>query len=143
MVHACGDFVAAPGDELTQRTLPTFFQVLELLLAAGVTTVAEAAFQDRIWRPHLQPLGGLADIRVVHCHVVAETAWARIQRRQDENPTRRAHAAETDLLDQQMRSLAHDGFQRVQLDVPEIEVDTSTDYRPALDEIVAFVNAGR
>jgi hypothetical protein len=28
------------------RTLPAFFGVLELLLAAGVTTVAKAAFQD-------------------------------------------------------------------------------------------------
>jgi predicted kinase len=46
MVHAAGDFVPAPGDELTMRTLPTFFQVLELLLRAGVTTVAEAAFQS-------------------------------------------------------------------------------------------------
>ncbi|GAA2706369.1 hypothetical protein ACFY2R_27710 [Micromonospora olivasterospora] len=50
MVHA-GDFTAAPSDELTLRTLPTFFTVLQLLLTAGVTTVAEAAFQDRLWRP--------------------------------------------------------------------------------------------
>ena len=28
------------------RTLPVFFGVLELLLRAGVTTVAEAAFQE-------------------------------------------------------------------------------------------------
>jgi predicted kinase len=142
MVHATGDFVAAPSDELTLRTLPTFFRVLELLLNAGVTTVAEAAFQDRLWRPSLQPLGGLADIRVVHCQVLAETAWARIQRRQDENPRRRAHA-DAYLTDQHVHSLGHHGFDRVQLDVPEIEVDTSDDYRPALDEIVAFVNAGR
>ena len=42
MVHARGGheagFVAAPGDELTARTLPVFFGVLEVLLRAGVTT---------------------------------------------------------------------------------------------------------
>ncbi|MEW2386061.1 hypothetical protein AB0873_28775 [Micromonospora sp. NPDC047707] len=81
MVHAAGDFSAAPSDELTLRTLPTFFQVLELLLTAGVTTVAEAAFQHRLWRPHLRPLGGLADIRVVHCQIAAEMAWDRIQQK--------------------------------------------------------------
>jgi len=142
MVHATDNFVAAPGDELTLRTLPTFFQVLELLLGAGVTTVAEAAFQDRVWRPRLRPLHGLADIRVVHCQVTAETAGARIHRRHGENPTRRAHADPHHIADQ-TRAASHDGFQRVQLDVPEIEVDTSDGYRPAIDEIITFLNAGR
>lgn len=142
MVHATGGFVAAPSDELTRRTLPTFFQVLQLLLRAGVTTVAEAAFQDRVWRPRLQPLGEIANIRVVHCQVTAETALARIRRRREENPARRAHA-DSSLRDRAVHALGHDGFDRVQLDVAELEVDTSNDYRPGLDEIVAFANAGR
>ncbi len=66
MVVTATDFVAGPGDELTMRTLPVFFGVLDLLLRAGVTTVAEAAFQDRVWRPRLEALGGLASIRIVH-----------------------------------------------------------------------------
>jgi predicted kinase len=139
MVHAIGDVA---GDDLNLRTLPAFFQVLELLLGAGVTTVAEAAFQDRIWRPRLHPLRGLADVRIVHCQVTAETARDRIQRRLDENPTRRAHA-DTHLVARQAHTAGHDSFHRVQLDVPEIEVDTSGGYRPTLDEIVAFVDAGR
>jgi predicted kinase len=142
MVHATGEFVAAPSDELTLRTLPTFFQVLKLLLNAGVTTVAEAAFQDRVWRPRLQPLGEIANIRLVHCHVTAETALARIRRRQEENSARRAHA-DSYLSDREVHAVGHDGFDRVQLDVPELEVNTSDDYRPGLDEIVAFANAGR
>ncbi len=142
MVHAAGDFVAAPSDELTLRTLPTFFQVLELLLAAGVTTVAEAAFQDQLWRPRLHPLAELADIRIVHCHVPADVAWARIRRRQTENPVRRAHA-DTHLADPHAHTAVHDGFERIRLDVPEIEVDTCEGYRPGLDESVAFANAGR
>lgn len=142
MVHAIGDFTAAPSDELTLRTLPTFFQVLELLLAAGATTVAEAAFQDRLWRPYLLPLVGLADIRVVHCQIPAEVAWDRIQRRHGENPTRRAHA-DAYLVDHHRHTDRHDGFDRVRLDVPELDVDTSDGYRPGLGEIVAFINAGR
>jgi len=142
MVHATGDFVAAPSDELTLRTLPTFFQVLELLIGAGVTTVAEAAFQDRIWRPRLLPLCGLADIRVVHCLVTAETAGDRIRRRRSENPTRRAHA-DAHRVDRRAYAASHDGFDRVRLDVPQIEVDTGDGYRPTLDEIVAFLAGGR
>ncbi|GAA1737615.1 AAA family ATPase [Luedemannella helvata] len=140
MVHTAGDFVPAPGDELTMRTLPTFFQVLRVLVSAGVTTVADAAFQDRVWRPHLEPLTRLADLRVIHCHVPARTAYARIQRRQAENPTRRAHV-DTPLADREVQASAHDGFDRVRLDVPELDVDTSDGYRPGLDEIVAFVSS--
>jgi predicted kinase len=142
MAHAVGAFVGAPGDELTLRTLPTFFQVLEVLLTAGVTTVAEAAFQDRVWRPRLQPLGELARIRVVHCHVTAATALARIRRRQQENPARRAHV-DSSRTDGAVHAAGHDGFVRLRLDVPELDVDTSDGYRPGLDEIVAFANGGR
>ncbi|SCG55278.1 AAA family ATPase [Micromonospora halophytica] len=142
IVHAADDVAAAPADELSLRTLPTFFQVLQVLLAAGVTTVAEAAFQDRLWRPHLHPLRALADVRVVHCQVTAAAAWSRIHRRRDENPVRRAHA-DAFLVDPRVHSAGHDRFDRVRLGVPEIEVDTGDGYRPGLDEIVAFVNAGR
>ncbi|MFI1197492.1 AAA family ATPase [Micromonospora sp. NPDC020750] len=142
MVHAAGDFIAAPSDALTLRTLPTFFQVLELLLTSGVTTVAEAAFQDRLWRPHLRPLAGLADIRVVHCQIAAGIAWDRIRQRQNENPARRAHA-DASLGEQQVHAVGHGSFDRVRLDVPELEVDTSDGYRPGLDEIADFVQLGR
>ena len=140
MVHTTPNFVAAPGDELTRRTLPVFFGVLDLLLRAGVTTVAEAAFQDRVWRPRLEPFHGLARIRVVHAVVTADVAVERIMRRKAENPLRRAHA---DLAngDAAARARSHNAFDRVSIDAPCIEVDTTDGYRPALSDIVAFVNA--
>ena len=92
MVHATPGFVSGPTDELTMRTLPAFFGVLELLLAAGVTTVAEAAFQDRIWRPRLEPLLPLARTRIVHCIVDPGVAFQRIVRRGEANAVRAAHA---------------------------------------------------
>jgi predicted kinase len=133
MVHATPGFEARPGDKLTLRTLPTFFNVLELLLAAGVTVVAEAAFQDRVWRPHLEPLRKLAKVRVVHCVVSTEVARQRQVRRLADNPLRRAHADSP---------TAPQEFVRVALEVPEIEVDTTDGYSPGLDEIVAFINGG-
>src|SRR4051794_5765099 len=70
MVHATPEVA---NQELSVRALPVFFQMLELLVRAGVTTVAEAAFQDRLWRPGLERVHGLARIRIVHCTVDAET----------------------------------------------------------------------
>jgi predicted kinase len=92
MAHPNPGFVAAAGDELTMRTLPIFFGAVELLLRAGVTTVAEAAFQDHIWRPRLEPLRDLARLRIVHRVVAHDVAFRRIVQRGQDNPVRRVHA---------------------------------------------------
>lgn len=139
MVQAARGFVPGPGDELTMRTLPTFFGVLELLLRAGVTTVAEAAFQDRLWHPGLEPLQGLAQIRIVHCTVDAERAFRRQLHRKENDPLRQAHA-DPGPHDAAEHALRHNAFDRVSLDVPWIEVNTTDGYRPGLGEIVAFAN---
>jgi hypothetical protein len=139
MVHASPGFVPGPGDELTARTLPTFFGVLELLLTAGVTTVAEAAFQDRIWRPRLTPLLPLARLRIVHCVVAPETAFHRIVRRGEVSSVRAAHA-DPGPADEADRIRRHLEFDRVSLDAPWIEVDTTSGYRPGIDQVAAFVN---
>jgi predicted kinase len=149
MVHATlgsgTSFVAGPGDELTARTLPVFFGVLEVLLKAGVTTVAEAAFQDHVWRPRLVPLLSLAELRIVHCMVDADVAFRRALRRAQDNPLRRAHAdpAPEDPEDphtQAEHRLHYHAYRRISLDAPALEVDTTDGYRPGLDQIVAFVN---
>jgi predicted kinase len=141
MVHGTPDFVAGPGDELTARTLPVFFGVLDLLLRAGVTTVAEAAFQDKVWRPGLQPLLGLCQLRIVHCVVDADVAVSRALHRREQDPLRRAHA-DPDADDAAEHALRHRAFDRVRLE-PWIEVDTSDGYSPGLAEIVAFVHASQ
>jgi predicted kinase len=92
MAHSSPGLVPGPGDELTMRTLPVFFGVLELLLRAGVTTIADAAFQDRVWRPHLEPFGDLAQLRIVHCVVTHDVAFRRVLERGQDNPVRRVHA---------------------------------------------------
>ena len=138
MVHNTPGFVPSQGDELTRRTLPVFFGVLELLLRAGVTTVAEAAFQDKVWRPRLEPLRSLARIRIVHCTVDADLAFERNLRRGQENRLRLAHA-DPGPLDAAGHHRTHHAFDRVSL-APWLDVDTTDGYRPGFSQIVAFVN---
>jgi predicted kinase len=138
MVHALrGEFEPAAGDPLTVRTLTTFFDVLRVLIDAGSTVVAEAAFQDRLWREGLEPLVPLADIRVVQCH--ADPAVGRERRRTaGDAPPATAHARIIgDDVDDWRR--AYDSFERLSLDAPSIDVDTSDGYTPPLGDIVAFV----
>jgi len=127
MVHAHGGgFEAVPGDPLTERTFPLFFDVLRTLLEGGVTVVAEAAFQNLVWQKGLGPFVGLADLRVVHCVVDPPVASERAGLR----GKRPAHA---------------DGmgtgrpFERLSLSAPSIEVDTTDGYEPGLKAIVDFV----
>ena len=137
MVHAVRDFTPEVGDQLTQRTLPLFFEILRMLLAADVTTVAEAAFQDRNWRPNLEPLAELADIRIVQCKTDPATALRRVT---DRAPLRNAHT-DALLIDSRAEGGAYfDQFDRVSTGAPSIEVDTTAGYNPPLDRIVEFVN---
>jgi predicted kinase len=140
MAHVSPGLVPAPGDELTMRTGPVFFSVLELLLRAGVTTVADAAFQDHVWRPGLEPLRCLAHLRIVHCVVASNIAFWRARQRSEDNPVRQVHAdpgPDCDLADFVRR---RDAFNRVSVQAPWIEVDTTDGYQPAIEDIVAFAN---
>ena len=60
-------------------------------MRAGVTAVAEAAFQDHVW-PRLESLRGLAQMRIVHGVVSHEAAFRRVLQRGQDNPVRWAHA---------------------------------------------------
>ena len=137
-MHACGSaFEAAAGDPLTQRTLPLFFDVVRLLLAGGVTVVAEAAFQDRLWTQGLEPLADLAHLRVVQTHVDPAVAWDRY-RAADRAGGRPAHARIIGAgLDEWTRAYA--SFERLSIAAPSIDVDTTEGYEPDLAELVGFV----
>jgi predicted kinase len=140
MVHTTSGFSPSPGDELTMRTFPVFFDVLALLLRAGVTTVADAAFQDANWRKGLEPLLGLAQLRIVHCCLPADVALSRALLRGEANPVRRAHFDPGPDRDPDEFARQRSAFNRISLQAPSIEVDTSDGYRPGLDVIVDFVN---
>jgi predicted kinase len=136
MVHAHGPFEAGWGDELTQRTFPLFFEVLGLLLRAGVTTVGEAAFQHFNWEPNLAPFSDIADIRIIRCRTDPATARARVESRGH----RTAHADGPLLAGLDAGDLYYENFDHIRIDAPTMDVDTTSGYDPALDEIVGFVN---
>ncbi len=123
MVHAHG----SPGDELAMRTYALFFDVLRILVDGGVTVVAEAAFQDELWRRGLDPLLDRVRLRIVQCVVEQELARQRVRDR----GVREAHGDPWE----------PESFERLSLDVPTLEVDTTDGYRPSLDQIAWFAAA--
>jgi predicted kinase len=141
MVHAHpGKFEPTPGDPLTMRTYEVFFELLRLLVTAGVSVVAEAAFQDKNWRRGLEPLSPLANLRIVQCTVDEAVARERMTRRLANDPSRTAHADREFLgtLDSGERPIPP--FERLSMPAPSILVDTTDGYAPELVEIVSFIN---
>jgi predicted kinase len=132
MVHSHPDFVPSTSDPLTMRTYELFFTTIELWLAAGVSLVAEAAFQDRLWRQGLETVASHAEVRVVRCSIHPDVARARQLSRLTDQPTRRAH---TDL----QHATAPASFVPIAIDRPTLDVDTNDGYRPGLDAIERFV----
>ncbi|MGW7278528.1 AAA family ATPase [Streptomyces sp. NPDC054844] len=142
MVMATSGYRSARSDPLNSLTLETFFGVLTVLLRARVTVVAEAAYQDRLWRPNLEPLADLAHLRVIRCTAPAAIARDRIAQRAAENPHRAAHDDREllEALTQGDHSL--ESFVPISLDVPTKVVDTSSVCAPSIEDIAAFVRGG-
>lgn len=129
---------ADAAEELDLKTLRMFFDTLGELLESGVSLVAEAAFQDRLWRPGLEPLQGLADIRVVRCFAEPGLARERITRRAAAVPSRAVHA-DADLLHRiAVGQQPIESWVPIALDVPCLVVNTTQGWNPSLDRIVEF-----
>lgn len=131
MVASHPGFVAATSDPLTKRTYGLFFEAIALFLRAEVTLVAEAAFQHRLWWQGLEPLTGLATLKIVRCRVPEQLARDRQLARLADRATRAAHADAEHLMVAQP-------FEVIHVDVPTLDVDTSDGLRPGLGEIAAF-----
>jgi len=96
--------------------------------------------RGRITKHQAVALPGSLMHRIVHCVVGADDALARVQRRLAVNPLRRARGGQPS-ADAAAHARSHRSFDRVSVDAPWIEVDTTDGYAPGLDEIVAFINA--
>src|SRR3954467_5622586 len=81
-----------PADDIPPRAYETFFDTVELFLHRGVTLIAEAAFQHKLWAPKLAPLCEIARARIIVCLVTPELARSRrLQRSQDDPDRLRFH----------------------------------------------------
>ncbi|MFI8281351.1 AAA family ATPase [Streptomyces sp. NPDC085929] len=139
MVMNAPDHKADGDDPLNIPTLEAFFQAVTVLLKAGVTLVAEAAFQDRLWRPGLEPLMAIADLRVIQCTTPTATIVDRITERARADRHRAAHGDAALLTDMATGTYDPGQFVPISLDVPTLVVDTSDGYTPSTIEIEAFL----
>ncbi|MFB6808834.1 hypothetical protein [Streptomyces sp. NPDC056387] len=129
------------GDPLDVPALHAFFDTLAVLLRAGVTVVAEAAYRDRLWRPGRGPLTKTADLRIIRCTTSTPTIIQRMTERADSDRHRSAHDDRQLLTEIAVGAYRPEEFVDISLDAPALLVDTSDGYRPGSAEIEAFVRA--
>ncbi len=129
-----------------------FYGSIGFLLRAGVSLVAEASFQRGLDEPKFQPLMEVARIVNVHCETSIPEAQRRFVAREGTERQRFFEALcrnrpdnhpryDPNYFIDQMERGTFDWmvFDPLDLDVPRLHVDTTTDYVPNLDRIVTFI----
>jgi predicted kinase len=138
--------ISAPSavhmDAAQRRATDAFFKTVELLLQHGVTLVAEAAFQHKLWAPALQPLLSIAKVKIIVCSVDAELARSRhIQRGLADPDRERFHGDAAVAAAREGRQLPIEPYDPPHINAPTLVVNTADDYSPPFDAIVEFVRA--
>lgn len=128
---------ATPDDHarLNRHVYDVFFRAIEMLLRDGITLVAEAAFQHRLWAPKLEALQEIAQLRLIVCSLEEGLAEARYIQRDLVDPEReRYHSLPRNM------TYKDTVYEPPRLAIPTLSVDTADGYNPALEQIVAFTN---
>ena len=118
--------------EGNQAATDMFFRTVEALLDGGVSLIAEAAFQHRLWSARLEKLKAKAGIRIIVCLPGDDrTAYSRyLQRRERDSLRAYFHGDAGEGRDMPP-------YDPPKLDAPTFYVDTTDGYAPSLDELVA------
>lgn len=118
----------------------TFFDAIDLLISKGISVIAEAAFQDKLWKPKLLNLLDKAEIKIIICKTPSDLTTIRFNNRLLNDPEREKFHGDKSLnLVKGQGSLITETYEPVNIDAPTIEVDTTENYNPDIKKIISFI----
>lgn len=118
----------------------TFFETIDLLISKGISTIIEAAFQDKLWRPKLLNLLDKAEIKIVMCKTNPDLIKRRFANRFLNNPGReKYHGDQSVSLSKEQFSSMTEHYKPVNINALTLQVDTTDNYNPAIEEIINFI----
>jgi len=122
--------------EANQIVTDIFFETVGSLLSDQISLIAEAAFQHKLWAPHLEKLRERARIFLLLCKVEDEIAQKRFLDRGLADPMREYfhHDKGVDLARKGVE-LSISPYEEPHLDVPTFHIDTKDDYVPSIAEL--------
>lgn len=116
----------------------TFFETIDLLVSKRISVIAEAAFQDKLWKPKLLDLLHKAEIKILICKANLDLIKSRFANRLSNNSGRERYHGDESMAKERFIELTKN-YVPVNIDAPTMQVDTSEDYRPAIEEIIHFI----
>ncbi len=106
----------------------------------GVTLIAEAAFQHKLWAKPLEPLLAVARTQIILCVADPELARSRhIQRGLNDPQRERFHGDYEVRAARDGHVMPIDDYDPPKFEVPALEVDTTDGYRPQFEQILDFI----
>ena len=122
-----------------------FFDALGTLIDRGVSVIAEAAFQHRLWSARLEPFMEKTELSICVCLPgSSEIARERYIARGLNDPRRERFHGDPGI--DAARRGEKPVFQEYippKLPVPTYEIDTTGDYEPAIDKLIPLLLGGR
>jgi predicted kinase len=119
----------------------TFFETIDLLISKEISIVIEAAFQDKLWRPKLLNLLDKAVIKIIICKTNHELIKNRFAKRLLDNSDREKYHGDQSLTFSKERfAELTENYQPVNINAPTLQVDTTENYSPTIEEIINFIN---
>ena len=117
-----------------------FFDTVGFMLDRGVSWVAEAAFQHRLWSERLPALAQKARIHMVICRLDPDMALDRFLKRGMEDPSRiRFHGDKGVRMYKQGIMPEPGTYEEPRLDAPTYRIDTTEGYTPSLEELKKLI----
>ncbi len=139
--RADGGARATYGGPIAARTFAAFYAAIDALVSQGCTVVAEAAFHREWFAMEIEPFRSKADLRVVVCDVPRHVAHQRYRSRAESSASRRfAHPDEVVLREMADKSFPWEAYFLGDTGLPTLIVDTGSDYRPVIEDILRFIS---
>jgi predicted kinase len=127
------------GPEANAEVFEAFFQAINLMLSRGISLVAEAAFQHKLWAEQLETISQTTKVAIVICSVDATMARERfIARGLADSSRERFHGDRAVHAAKKGSHLPLGSYDPPSLSVPTLTVDTSNGYNPPIEEIASF-----
>lgn len=138
-VHTQGRPHSQLPEDVNRVVTDLFFETIEGLIDGGVSLIAEAAFQHKVWSAKLSPLMDKARVRALICSPGGDgrAALNRFLERGLSDPRREYfHGDKGVRMARAGMELTVSEYEEPRLPVPTWHIDTSDGYKPGIDEII-------
>lgn len=119
----------------------TFFEIINLLISKKISLIVDAAFQNKLWKPKLLDLLDEAEIKIIICKTNLDLIKYRFADRLSNNSDReRYHGDQSLNSSKEQFSELTENYKPVNINAPTLQVDTTNNYDPTIEEIIIFIN---